>query len=226
MGRDEELLTLIEGQEARTSILLRPEQSVPAWKHARDRFASRKVGRDGGLSTRLNASRGGVDMHKKVVLQLHTRGDVVKVDSIVCVLLEPGHKQPTNSEGGWLARVMGRVHTAAERVCGVREHVHLPHVLKTNIIRLINPGCNCLQFGVIWRGKTGSMPVSVQVTLLPDMVSRDWLEGKGGSRRVSNNTDALGRMWSGVDLASKVAIPLHHEFFVILVRFIGWLHNV
>jgi hypothetical protein len=30
MGRDKELLTLIEDQEARTSILLRLEQSVPA----------------------------------------------------------------------------------------------------------------------------------------------------------------------------------------------------
>jgi hypothetical protein len=36
-------------------------------------------------------------VHKEVVLQLHTRGDVVKVDGVVCMLLEPRHKQPTNS---------------------------------------------------------------------------------------------------------------------------------
>jgi hypothetical protein len=36
-------------------------------------------------------------VHKEVVLQLHTGGDVVKVDGIVCVLLEPGHKQSANS---------------------------------------------------------------------------------------------------------------------------------
>jgi hypothetical protein len=86
-----------------------------------------------------------VDVHKEVVLQLHTRGDVVKVDGIVCVLLEPGHKQPTNSNGGRLARVVGRVHTPTERVRGVREHVHLTHVLETNIIRLINPGSQYIQ---------------------------------------------------------------------------------
>jgi hypothetical protein len=33
-------------------------------------------------------------------------------------------------------------------------------------------------------------------------------------------------MRSSIDLASKVAIPLRHEFFAILVRLIGRLHNV
>jgi hypothetical protein len=121
---------------------------------------------------------------------------------------------------------MRRVHTKAERVRGVREHVHLAYVLETNVICLINTGCNCLQLGVIGRGETGSTPVGVQVTFLPDAVSRDRLEGKGGSRRVGNNADALRGMRGSIDLACEVAIPFRHEFFVILVQFIGRLHNV
>jgi hypothetical protein len=161
-----------------------------------------------------------------MVLQFHTRGDVVQVDGVVCMLLEPRHKQPTNGEGGGLAWVMRRVHTKTERVRGVWEHVHLAYVLETYVICLINTGCNCLQLGVIGRGETGSTPVGVQITLLPDAVSRDRLEGKGGGRRVSNNAYALRGMRSGIDLASEVAIPLRHELFAILVRLIGWLHNV
>jgi hypothetical protein len=121
---------------------------------------------------------------------------------------------------------MRHVHKKTERVRGVWEHMYLTYVLKTNVIRLVNAGCNCLQLSVIGRGKTGRSPVGVQVSFLPDSVSRDWLEGKGGRRRVSDNTDALGGVWSSIDLASKVTIPLRHEFFVILVRLSGWLHNV
>jgi hypothetical protein len=58
-------------------------------------------------------------VHKEVVFQLHTRGNVVKVDSVVCMLLEPWHEQPTNSKGGGLAGVMRHVHTKMERVRGV-----------------------------------------------------------------------------------------------------------
>jgi hypothetical protein len=186
----------------------------------------REVGRDDGLTTCLNASRGGVDVHQEMVLQLHPGGDVVKVDGVVCMLLEPRHKQPTDGERGGLAWMMRRVHTTAERVRGVREHVHLACVFKTNVICLINTGCNCLQLGVIGRGETGSTPVGVQITLLPDAVSRYQLEGEGGSRRVGDNADALMEMRSSINLASKVTIPFRHEFFVILVRLIGRLHNV
>jgi hypothetical protein len=167
-----------------------------------------------------------VDVHKEMVLQLYTRGDVVKVDGVVCVLLEPRHKQPTNGKGGGLAWMMRRVHTKAERVRGVREHVHLANVLETYVICLIDTGCNCLQLGIIGRGETGSTPVGVQITLMPDTVRRDRLEGKGGSRSVGNNADALREMRSSINLASEVAILFRHEFFAILVRLIGRLHNV
>jgi hypothetical protein len=161
-----------------------------------------------------------------MVLQLHPGGNVVKVDGVVCMLLEPRHKQPTDGERGGLAWMMRHVHTTAERVCGVWEHVHLARVLETNVICLINAGCNCLQLGVIRRGETGSAPVGVQITLLPDAVSRDRLERKGGSRRVGDNADTLREMRSSIDLASEVTIPFRHEFFAILIRLIGRLHNI
>jgi hypothetical protein len=148
------------------------------------------------------------------------------VDGVVRVLLEPRHKQPTDGEGGGLAWMMRRVHTQAERVRGVREHVHVAYVLETNVICLINTSCNCLHLGVIWRGETGSTPVGVQITLLPDTVSRDRLEREGRGRRVSDDANTFGSMRSGIDLASEVAIPLRHEFLAILIRLIGRLHNV
>jgi hypothetical protein len=129
-------------------------------------LASREVGRDSGLTTRLNASRGGVYVHKEVVLQLHTRGDVVKMDGIVCVLFEPGHKQPTNSEGGQLARVVGRVHTTTERVRGVREHVHLAHVLETD----------ALSVKLLTHLREGAMPNTQLIIFVGNMLTKQIIQ--------------------------------------------------
>jgi hypothetical protein len=74
-------------------------------------------------------------------------------------------------------RVMRCIHGEMEHVWGVREDVHLAYVLQTDIVGLTHPIHNCLQFSVIRRGKAGSRPVVIEVSLMPEVESHNWLEG-------------------------------------------------
>jgi hypothetical protein len=42
-------------------------------------------------------------VHKLVVLQIHTIGDVVEVDRVIWTVSEPGHQHLTNGEGQMLS---------------------------------------------------------------------------------------------------------------------------
>jgi hypothetical protein len=72
---------------------------------------------------------------------------------------------------------MRHIHGEMEHVQGVREDVYLVYVLQSNIVGLTYPIHNCSQFSVIRHGKTSSIPVVVEVPLMPEAESHNWLEG-------------------------------------------------
>jgi hypothetical protein len=90
-----------------------------------------------------------------MVFQVHAISDVVEVDGVIWVVLEPGRQHLTNGKGQMLPQVMRHVHGEMECVQGVREDMYLTYILQTDIVGLMNSVCICLQFSVIRCSKTG-----------------------------------------------------------------------
>jgi hypothetical protein len=112
-------------------------------------------------------------VRKLVVFQLHTRYDVVEMDVVIWVALEPRHQDFANGYGQVLSPIMGHVHCEAECVCGVREDMYLLYTLQINIVGLMDAVCNCLQFGVIRHSKTSHRLVVIEVPLMPEAEGRN-----------------------------------------------------
>jgi hypothetical protein len=108
-----------------------------------------------------------------VVFQVHTIGDVVEVDFIVWMVLVPWHQHLTNREGQVLSRVMRCIHGETEHIQGVRKDMYLAYIFQTNIVGLMYPICNCLQFSVVGCSKTSHRPVVIEVPLMPEAESHN-----------------------------------------------------
>jgi hypothetical protein len=65
-------------------------------EHPCDRSTSRKVGRYDWCTSCLDTSQCGKGVRKLVVLQLHTSCDVVEMDTVIWMVLEPQHQHFSN----------------------------------------------------------------------------------------------------------------------------------
>jgi hypothetical protein len=100
MGQDERgVLPLVQSQEVQADVLLGLEQGVPPIEHPCDHPVSCKVSRYDRHTPCLNTSQGGKDVRELVIFQVHAIGDVVEMDCIVWMVLEPGHQHLANGKG-------------------------------------------------------------------------------------------------------------------------------
>jgi hypothetical protein len=51
------------------------------------------------------------------------------------------------------------------------DDMYLMYVFQTNIVGLTDAICDCLQFGVVRRSKTGCRPAVIEVPLMPEAES-------------------------------------------------------
>jgi hypothetical protein len=99
MGWDEGgVLPLVQSQEVQSDVLFELEQRVPALEHPCDCSVSCKVGRYNWHTSCLDASQCGENVCK-LVLQIHTSCDVVEMDTVIWVVLEPRHQHFANGQG-------------------------------------------------------------------------------------------------------------------------------